>query len=987
VYDSPCLGPALRRATSRYNVDVIFDGEIESWDNAKQELVPFGFNRTIALLRRSYLHRRGLLEAIDSNLHSNAADDSMRVMGAADDLRFSKNKSADENDNATAGKDAWLQYFIFDILYVGGPDAKKLLVECGLDHVQPADRGGDGVSLVQLSALERKQVLYRLVQEQPHEVAICPTVVIRPTGEWVDGAAYFSVTNPMMECGYVVSRLDSTLHTIRGMSLSATTISHGNVESLDEVDRKRRGAKTDAHISGLRSQALDRFYSEVVEQHRYEGLVLKDLASPYIFGRESRKLNYWRKFKPDFEKDAKVVDMDVVILGAYFASGNRHSGQISHFLCGIVDSNDTSTFMTLCNVNGKSVAYDKLDAIVSKTGFLRATQDQELQLGKWFVQDEHGDPLPDFISRRSLQREKEDYDGWKFNKSKNYPDLWIHPEDSVVLTIFGQELAISPEYSAGISLRFARISKIRMEEVDGDEKSPYEIDTDETLWEIFQENIQKRRESTLAAQRGGGDAIMEGSGDNSAPGNEVANYRFLTPEEYGRKPKKRKRRNTPTSPSKVPKVESKASSALRGVTVVVLEGRYVLDPASLDAKEAQQQGWLTEAQTVKQYTDVMRFVLQHDGTISASGETGKNDDNSSNYNTLIVGGSESDARVINYMRSINRAREMNILNPKSKKDKALQKMGQTIGIVKWTFLFSVVTRWLSEKASSPSGVGTNELDDQVEGGFEIFRPAGSARPSILATHPEMLLPQKHQYVALSHIQEKVIDTVFDPSNAQEIALIDLQRGLEEIQERIRAQETANVQTPDLKPWQYVGYQSLEAERRWILSGPSSTLWPYRLGSDLPSESQNAVVLYPDIFDGDDLGHVVEQDAIDEIMSFTERATSGRWQHVIGVSTSPGFRENRMAGCLLLARAMGAVVTPHLHGGVTHILCDLNEEDDSQCMVYDLSVMNERQRPGRARLEHLSSRIKALNAHNIKPICVVSPTWVRSQWAQRIKVDA
>jgi DNA ligase-4 len=48
----PLLGSPLRRALSKYKVDVVLDGEVMAWDNRRKELVPFGHNRTVANFRR-----------------------------------------------------------------------------------------------------------------------------------------------------------------------------------------------------------------------------------------------------------------------------------------------------------------------------------------------------------------------------------------------------------------------------------------------------------------------------------------------------------------------------------------------------------------------------------------------------------------------------------------------------------------------------------------------------------------------------------------------------------------------------------------------------------------------------------------------------------------------------------------------------------------------------------------------------------------------
>lgn len=41
------------------------------------------------------------------------------------------------------------------------------------------------------------------------------------------------------------------------------------------------------------------------------------------------------------------------------------------------------------------------------------------------------------------------------------PDLWINPDDSFILELNAGEIVVSDTFSAGITLRFPRITKIR----------------------------------------------------------------------------------------------------------------------------------------------------------------------------------------------------------------------------------------------------------------------------------------------------------------------------------------------------------------------------------------------------------------------------------------------------------------------------------------------------------------------------------------------
>ena len=413
------MAPSIRKAVQggRYqNVDVILDGEICSWDDGRKELIPFGNNRTVANGRKGYLSRHNLLDARDLNLHShNPADSS--IMRAADEFKFVRqsatravrgtgDEAVDGEQAVDPGKECWLQFLVFDILYVGGPDAKKLFDDCGFETDDGAISPREGGSIIHLPLLQRKKILYQLIEEQPTAVEFCQAIIIRPNGDVVDARDYFRIENPLMEYGCEMTLLDSTQATISG-----------GIPDLDDLERRRQQSRSINEIGPTRAQAIDDFYRKVVEENRFEGLVFKDVASPYVLGELGRKRNFWFKFKPDYDKN-EAVDIDVVIVGAYFATGLRHSGKLSHFLCACVDSDDPSKFLTVCNVNGASVQYDKLFKILDATGFARASDNNggETQLGKWFQQEDGENPVPGFISSRSLQRGYEDYGGWKFSK-------------------------------------------------------------------------------------------------------------------------------------------------------------------------------------------------------------------------------------------------------------------------------------------------------------------------------------------------------------------------------------------------------------------------------------------------------------------------------------------------------------------------------------------------------------------------------------------
>lgn len=113
---SPVLGPPLRRSLGSYNVDIIFDGEVISWDNQRQEVIPFGQNRGVAKTRKSYMRQNGLLDERDiSDLHHQ--NEGLNTM--TESILAGFDKDIDFEDSVVPGKDVWLKYVIFDILYLG----------------------------------------------------------------------------------------------------------------------------------------------------------------------------------------------------------------------------------------------------------------------------------------------------------------------------------------------------------------------------------------------------------------------------------------------------------------------------------------------------------------------------------------------------------------------------------------------------------------------------------------------------------------------------------------------------------------------------------------------------------------------------------------------------------------------------------------------------------------------------------------------------
>ena len=908
-----------------------------AWDDGRKEHVPFGSNRTVAIMRRKWLMAHGLVEDIDKDLHKGESDSF--VVRYNDFKAFDKTK-ADEM-SVECGEECWLQAVAFDVLYVAGPDAQKLFVETLSDEKGPPPDSG---SITHLSLFERKRVLYKLIETQKDQVEIVQSVVIRPNGDCIKGEDYFSSSNPILECGRPVYMLDSAKWTL-------------NVEnpSMKAFDETRRKGRTDMDISKRRTHYVNQHYHSIVDVQKLEGLVFKDLAAPYILRNHSR---WWLKIKPDYSHDSVASDLDVVVIGSCWASGMRASGELSSFLCGCVDSKDPKKFFTFCRINARSLKEGKLEEIMKHTQFKKATATEPVSFGKWFtLEDEHGKALPDFISSRSFQDGKEDDLGWRWSKLM-YPDLFIKPEDSVVVTLNAGEIVPSDEYSAGMTLRFPRATRLRLDE---DLKLAHETENEEKLYKILRDYEDKR--SQMARSTSGSSAFEMASPSKGQHTQETTTVlaRFMTAEQYRRSQKYRNKSRKTTGTVQPLVATKKESNALAGLKFCVLEGSYSLDPDSVDAEEAKREGWFEEATKVHQAMQVMSFIKKHGGTLLRS----------PGLDVRVIGGSSLDFKAINIIRGYDKLKEKDA--KKRKKQPTLESSDVNVpGVLKWTYVFSIVFRWLNEKERQKQQLMkeddySSDEDDQTDDENECIR----------LTLPHLLNPRFFDFLAQS---EKYGD---DPHESiwrhGDLDVTGMKRATGFLQHsktvQLSKRQKHSIAGERIVPWQHAALKSLKADERWVLSCQYEKLWPYNISKedDDDDDGENsgilwftgvekeAVIVYADLF-GDNFGFDVKNN------SYEDDKGDERWN-----SLSVDTNMSALASSLPLLRSMGCLVTCHLHSRVTHILCDLL--GDKECVLWkpgDTSNSFKDQEHGQKLVERLEDTFD-------RSVLLVSRSWVVSKW--------
>ena len=278
---SPAIGPSLRAAIAAYDVDVILDGEMIAWDSFENKPIPFGSNRTVAEIQRNRRQKEGTIDPRDMDLHKN--DLEINVMTISKDKQLKKGGGIGNIAVAARSSDQhWLQYVIFDIIYVDGPGAKDLISKSS--HLFGKDEPIKTGSIINMDLMQRKSILYNLIRPQKNEVEHNRCVIVRSDGTSMDACDYFLGKNGL-EYGKTPCELDSVYLAL--CDKSETT----------KFDTQRRGGRSHEEIEIQRSMELEKLYNDVVTTGGQEGLLFKDLASPYYLGVTSRNMGYWWKIK------------------------------------------------------------------------------------------------------------------------------------------------------------------------------------------------------------------------------------------------------------------------------------------------------------------------------------------------------------------------------------------------------------------------------------------------------------------------------------------------------------------------------------------------------------------------------------------------------------------------------------------------------------------------------------------------------------------
>ncbi|KAL2397089.1 DNA ligase 4 [Exophiala dermatitidis] len=226
---------------------------------------------------------------------------------------------------------------------------------------------------------------------------------------------------------------------------------------------------------------------EVVTQAS-EGLMLKNPRSAY---RLDDRNGDWQKVKPEY-MTGLGESFDCLIIGAFYGSGRR-GGKLSSFLCGLrAPANYKSPFQSQIRRQSqvqsqsqaqpegdepsqKFVSFFKVGGGMTANDYATIQHDTD---GKWIDWDPKRPPTQyiELGGGSSVQKER--------------PDVWIKPEDSLVIEVKAAQVTASEDYACGMTLRFPRFKRLRR---DKDWRTALSLEEFKDL----RDNIEKEQEQKM----------------------------------------------------------------------------------------------------------------------------------------------------------------------------------------------------------------------------------------------------------------------------------------------------------------------------------------------------------------------------------------------------------------------------------------------------------------------------------------------------------
>lgn len=205
--------------------------------------------------------------------------------------------------------------------------------------------------------------------------------------------------------------------------------------SLTSIHRRMEIHQYDVGHSAADIEPLLR---KVIEESS-EGLVLKNPRSIY---RLNDRNDDWMKVKPEYMTEFGE-SLDCLVIGGYWGGGNR-GGKLASFMCGLrADLNESQQQ----SASPKFYSFFKVGGGFTVADYANIKHHTD---GKWRDWDPKNPPT-DYIELAGgdLQSER--------------PDVWIRPEDSVIISVKAASVTVTDLFRMGLTLRFPRFKSLRLD--------------------------------------------------------------------------------------------------------------------------------------------------------------------------------------------------------------------------------------------------------------------------------------------------------------------------------------------------------------------------------------------------------------------------------------------------------------------------------------------------------------------------------------------
>ncbi|KAL8706879.1 MAG: hypothetical protein Q9201_000148 [Fulgogasparrea decipioides] len=223
---------------------------------------------------------------------------------------------------------------------------------------------------------------------------------------------------------------------LNGQPLTGYTLRDRRKALEASVTSEFRRLEIHKYVEATSVKEVEKMLQMVVAEAS-EGLVIKNPRSAYHLNDRN---DDWIKVKPEYMTEYGEA-LDCVVIGGYYGSGRR-GGNLSSFMCGLrVDENQVQRGANPM----KCYSFFKVGGGFSAADYADLRHRTE---GKWQPWDPKRPPTEYVeLAGGQLQYER--------------PDVWIRPDESVVISVKAAQVTPTDSFRTGHTLRFPRFKSIR----------------------------------------------------------------------------------------------------------------------------------------------------------------------------------------------------------------------------------------------------------------------------------------------------------------------------------------------------------------------------------------------------------------------------------------------------------------------------------------------------------------------------------------------